>query len=340
MWNRPSSAPFAALLCAALLGLAHAARADGPPAGPPSGMLGGVPGGASAGPPSLAPGGIPGGVPGGGADAQAENPVIARVNGIELHRSDLDVLRRGLPPQLRSEPIDKVYPIVLRRLIDGKLLIEAARQAKLEQDPELQRRLAQFEDRLLQQAYIDRLVAEAVTDEKLRARYQTEIAGKGGREEVRARQILVPSEAEARSIIAELDKGADFVELAKKYSKDPSAENGGELGYFTHDKMVPAFADAAFALPAGGYTKEPVKTAFGWHVIEVEDRRMGPPPSFEESREQLLKLVVNETVEERLRELRSAARIETFGPDGKPVAEPGSQSGGPPVGPPSGAPGK
>jgi peptidyl-prolyl cis-trans isomerase C len=136
---------------------------------------------------------------------------------------------------------------------------------------------------------------------------------------VHARHILVPTEAEAKSVIAELEKGADFAALAKKYSKDPGAESGGDLGYFGHDDMVKEFADAAFALSPGQYTKTPVKTEFGWHVIKVEDRRAGKPPSFEEAREQLSREIAHGIIDGKLHDLRNAAKIEEFGLDGKPL---------------------
>jgi peptidyl-prolyl cis-trans isomerase C len=116
-----------------------------------------------------------------------------------------------------------------------------------------------------------------------------------------------------------LDKGADFAELAKKHSTDPGGKSGGDLGYFGRDDMVKEFTDAAFALPAGQYTKAPVKTEFGWHVIEVEDHRVSTPPSFEEARQEVTQLVAHDAVDAKLKELRGSAKIETYGLDGKPL---------------------
>ncbi|MBV9860303.1 MAG: peptidylprolyl isomerase [Alphaproteobacteria bacterium] len=269
----------------------------------------------SAGPASASPG-QPSPTPG----APSEDTVVARVNGIELHRSDLEAARRGLPPEAQKLPFEQVYPVLLDRMINGELLIDAGRKAHLENDPEVKRRLVRYEDRLIQEAYIDRLVTDAATEERLRARYQAFLRERPAQEQVHARHILVPTEAEAKTVIAELDKGADFAALAKKYSKDPGTDSGGDLGYFTKDEMVPAFAQAAFALPVGGYTKTPVKTEFGWHVIKVEDRRMAQPPSFEEAHDELVNQVANEVLAERVKQLRAEAKIEAFGPDGKPLA--------------------
>ena len=247
------------------------------------------------------------------------NTVVARVDGAELRLSDVETAQQNLPPQAQKLPLDQIYPILLDRLVDGALIAEAGRKDHLDQDPDLQRRLKRYEDRLVQEAYLNRAIKNAETEDRLKARYQTFLQEKAGHEEVHARHILVKTDAEARSVIAELDKGADFAALAKQYSTDPGAGSGGDLGYFGHDDMVKEFADAAFALPSGQYTKTPVKTEFGWHVIKVEDHRVTTPPSFDEAREEVTQLVARDVVDAKLKELRGAAKIETFGLDGKPL---------------------
>jgi peptidyl-prolyl cis-trans isomerase C len=247
------------------------------------------------------------------------NPIVARVDGVELHLSDVEAAQQNLPPQAQKLPLGQIYPILLDRLVDGALITEAGRKQHLDQDPEVQSRLRRYEDRLIQESYLNRAVKQAETDDRLRTRYQTLLKEKPAHEEVHASHILLATEAEAKSVIAELDKGADFAALAKKYSTDPGAQSGGDLGYFGHDEMVAEFADAAFALPAGQYTRTPVKTEFGWHVIKVEDRRLSKPPSFEEAREELNHDLANEIISAKLQELRGAAKIETFGLDGKPL---------------------
>jgi len=247
------------------------------------------------------------------------NTVVARVDGTELHLADVEAAQQNLPPQAQKLPLEQIYPMLLDRLVDGALITEAGRKEHLEQDSELQVRLKRYEDRLIQEAYLNQAIKAAETEGQLKARYQSFAKDKAGQEEVHAQHILVKTEDEAKSVIAELDKGADFGELAKKYSTDPSARSGGDLGYFGHDDMVPAFADTAFALAKGQYSKTPVKTEFGWHVIKVEDRRAGKPPSFEEAREQLSRDLAHEIIDAKLQELRSAAKIEEFGLDGKPL---------------------
>jgi peptidyl-prolyl cis-trans isomerase C len=295
MLTRPLLAPALGLVCAAGLAAGHAAMAADQPPAPPT---------TSAPAPSPLP---------------PPNTVVARVDGTELHLSDVEAAQQNLPPQAQKLPLEQIYPMLLDRLVDGMLITEAGRKERLEQDPELQVRLKRYEDRLIQEAYLNQAIKAAETEDQLKARYQTFAKDKAGREEVHAQHILVKTEDEAKSVIAELDKGADFGELAKKYSTDPSASSGGDLGYFGHDDMVKAFTDAAFALSPGRYSKTPVKTEFGWHVIKVEDRRAGKPPSFEEAREQLSRDLAHEIIDAKLQNLRGAAKIEEFGLDGKPL---------------------
>jgi len=295
MLTRPLLAPAFGLVCAAGLAAGHAAMAADQPPAPPT---------TSAPAPSPLP---------------PPNTVVARVDGTELHLSDVEAAQQNLPPQAQKLPLEQIYPMLLDRLVDGALITEAGRKEHLEQNPELQVRLKRYEDRLIQEAYLNQAIKAAETEDQLKARYQTFAKDQAGREEVHAQHILVKTEDEAKSVIAELDKGADFGELAKKYSTDPSASSGGDLGYFGHDDMVKAFTDAAFALPKGQYSKTPVKTEFGWHVIKVEDRRAGKPPSFEEAREQLSRDLAHEIIDAKLQNLRGAAKIEEFGLDGKPL---------------------
>jgi peptidyl-prolyl cis-trans isomerase C len=295
MLTRSLLAPALGLVCAAGFAAGHAVMAADPRATPSS------PGTPAA--QALPPG----------------NPVVARVDGTELRLSDVEAAQQNLPPQAKKLPLEQIYPILLDRLVDGMLITEAGRKEHLDQDPDVQSRLKQYEDRLIQEAYINRVVKPAETEDRLRTRYETFLKEKPAQDQVQARHILVKTETEAKSVIAELDKGADFTALAKKYSTDPGAESGGDLGYFKHDDMVKEFADAAFALSPGQYSKTPVKTEFGWHVIKVEDRRQGKPPTLEEAREQLSRDLAHEIIDAKLQNLRGAAKIEEFGLDGKPL---------------------
>ena len=244
-----------------------------------------------------------------------ENPLLAVVNGKEIRWADIEKSALGLPEDIRSQ-IETIFPALLQRLIDVQLLVWAAREDGLAEDAEVRRLVADYEDRVLSDTLIRRQVAGRVTPDMLRARYETHIAGLAARTEVWARHILLDSEARARKIIAELDAGADFAELARARSLGPTADRGGDLDYFTRDNMTPDFALAAFALEVGQYSPDPVPTEFGWHVIKVEDRRAEGGASFEEMQDQLRESVTRELLDELLQDLRGRAEIELY-PDAR-----------------------
>jgi peptidyl-prolyl cis-trans isomerase C len=250
----------------------------------------------------------------------ASDPVMARVDGKDIRGSDVMTLIRRLPAQTREVPMEKLVPAMIDTLINTHLIEEAAEKEHLQNDPEVQRRLAVAENEIVRQVYIERLVSKDLTDAKLRAAYDVFIKSMPPREEVDARHILVKTEAEAKQIVAQLERGADFGKLAKEKSIDPAGkDSGGDLGWFTKDQMVPEFANAAFALKKGQFTKVPVKTRFGWHIIKLVDRRAAPPPTFDDVKRQLAQRVQGEVIGEKVKELRTHAKIEIMGADGKPV---------------------
>lgn len=256
--------------------------------------------------------------------AATADPVVARVNGTELHRSEVIEAIRGLPPQVQQQPLDRLYPALLTQMVDTLLVSQAGRKARLQDDPEVKKRLALVQDQLIADAYVQRLLKKQVTEQKLHARYEKFVKDAPPREEIHARHILVASEDEAKAIIAELKKGDDFNKLAQEKTTDPSGKtSGGDLGYFTKDDMVPEFADAAFKLKPGEFSETPVKTQFGWHVIKVEDRRQAKPPTFEQVKPKLSNDMSRELVGDKVKELRVAAKIEVFNLDG---SKPGGQS--------------
>ncbi|OYW09983.1 MAG: peptidylprolyl isomerase, partial [Rhodospirillales bacterium 12-71-4] len=228
-----------------------------------------------------------------------------------------------LPEELRGMPAPTLFPLLLDQMITQKAITAAARASNLAQDPEVAARLRRAEEETLQQALITRAVAPAMTEEALRARYQQEVAGRTAEEEVRARHILVPTEAEARAALAEARRdGADFAEIARRRSTGPGSREGGDLGFFKRADMIPAFAEAAFAMQPGEISATPVRTQFGWHVIKVEARRAVPPPPFEEARESLRQRAFEEGVNAAVERIRAAARIERFNLDGSPQRAP------------------
>jgi peptidyl-prolyl cis-trans isomerase C len=262
------------------------------------------------------------GAPAQGAPAQApEDPVVAKVDGNPIRLSDLKDAAQSLPENMRGGmPPQSLYPMLLDQVIDGRALVSEAHKSGLDKDPSVQRLIAAAEDRALQTAVLSQAVAPAITDDALHARYDKEIAGKPGEEEVHARHILVGSEAEAKKIIADLKGGADFAALAKQYSKDPSGtQQGGDLGFFKKDEMVPEFATAAFALQPGQVTPTPVHSQFGWHVILVVERRRAEPPNFDQARDELRQRTIQEGVQKVVAKARQSVAVEKFNLDGSPA---------------------
>ncbi len=251
--------------------------------------------------------------------AAADDPVVATVNGMEIPRSDVIEAQRRLPEGLQDLPLETVFGMLVNSLVDSRLASAAAREQGLAEDQEFKSLMARIEEQILERMLLSRYIGERVTEEALRERHRTLIEETAAKVEVRARHILVDSEAKAREVIAELATGADFAELAKIRSSGPSSVDGGDLGYFARDDLDPAFTEAAFALDAGTITENPVQTQFGWHVIKTEDRRAAAAPSFEEARPRLEGELSQQIGAEYLRELREAATVVRFKPDGSPL---------------------
>jgi peptidyl-prolyl cis-trans isomerase C len=251
--------------------------------------------------------------------APAPDPVVAMVNGDEIRLSEVRAAQGQLPEQYRDAPLELIFQPLVDQMIDRKLAAAEARKQKVQDDPLVRRQLVAAEDSVLQSALWNRMIEDALTDEKVRARYDSEIASAAGQEEVHARHILVKTEAEARDVKAALEKGGDFAKLAGEKSIDPTP--GGDLGFFPRGVMVPEFTEAAFKLQPGEIS-EPVQSQFGWHVIRLEAKRDGGPPSFEESAEELRMGMARELVGAERQRLRGAAEVKTFNPDGTPQSRP------------------
>ncbi len=242
--------------------------------------------------------------------AAQEDKVVATVNGVEITDSELSLAEADLDRQFQQLPPQQRRAAALSALLEIKLLANKAVEQGMDQDEAFKRRMDFLRIRALHSAFVEKEVAGAVTDEAVRARYDQEIADTPPANEVHARHILVKTKKEAEEIIAELDTGKDFSELAKEKSTGPSAPTGGDLDYFQAGQMVPEFEKAAFALEVGTYTKEPVQTQFGWHVIKVEDKRKAQPQAFDEVKDRLRSLMMRDKYVELVGELRKSAEID------------------------------
>ena len=216
------------------------------------------------------------------APGPGPNSVVATVGDQKITEADLAFAAEDLGQDLQQVPQDQIRAVLLAQMIDLKLMAAAGKTANLDQSDLYKQRLSYLEARALRRAYTKQAVSDAITEDQIKAEYDKEIAAMPTVDEIHARHILVSSEDDAKAIKAQLDAGADFTALAKEKSIEPGArDSGGDLGYFTADKMVKPFADAAFKLKVNEIS-QPIQTQFGWHVIQVLDRRPAAKPTLQD----------------------------------------------------------
>jgi peptidyl-prolyl cis-trans isomerase C len=261
----------------------------------------------------------------------ADDPVLARVNGSEIHESDLKLAEDELGPSLPAQ-MDAATKRenLLNYLIDMKIVAKVADDRKLGDTDLFKRHIEFARQRLLMDALLSAEGKAALTDDAEHKVYEDAAKQMGSDQEVHARHILVETEEEAKQVVEELKKGADFAELAKKKSKDPGATDGGDLGFFTREQMVPEFSAAAFSLEPGKIS-EPVKSQFGWHIIKVEEKRNRKPPDFDQVKPQIDSYITRKAQAEAVTKLRAEAKIERLEPAdaAKPDAAPAAKDATP-----------
>jgi len=245
----------------------------------------------------------------------AEEKIIAKVGEIEISERVLGFAAIDLKQQFAQVPEEFRQAAILKTLIDISILAKAAEDAGLADREETKARINFLRARALHNAFYQENAVKGITDEQLKNRYDKEVAGTTPRRQVDARHILVKTEEEAMAIIGELDSGKDFAELAKAKSTGPSGKNGGTLGYFSKGQMVPEFEKAAFALENGTYTKKPVKTQFGYHIILKQDERDEKPPAFEDSKEGVRQVLLREKYLELIKTNREKFKVEIIDED-------------------------
>jgi peptidyl-prolyl cis-trans isomerase C len=252
------------------------------------------------------------------AGAQDADQVVARVNGTDIKASDVALAEEDIGSNLSQIPPESRREYLTSYLTDMNLVAKAAEGRKLADGDEFKRRLAYYRSKILMDLLLQSEAKAAVSDGAMHQLYDEASRQMTGQQEVRARHILVKTEDEAKAIIVELKNGADFAELAKQKSTDPGAAEGGDLGYFPKDEMVPEFADAAFKLEKGQIS-EPVHTRFGWHVIKVEDKRERQVPAFDQVRDQLATHLVRKAQAELITKLRADAKVERLEAPAQPA---------------------
>lgn len=249
------------------------------------------------------------------AAVPAPETVLATVNGQPITQGDIDMAAEDFADDLARVPDGARRSIILDVLIDMHVMADAAAKDGVTETAAFKQRMAFMELQTARNAYVQDKIAGAITDAEVKARYDEEVSKFGDNMEVRARHILVETEDEAKAIIADLKGGGDFAKIAGEKSKDPgSAAQGGDLGYFSRGQMVPPFEEAAFTLEIGSITETPVQSDFGFHVIQVEDKRKQAPPAYDQVQARLRDLLIREKFASTLASLKESAKIDVLDP--------------------------
>lgn len=244
---------------------------------------------------------------------QPGNPVVAKVGDKEITRVEVLEFIEQIPQNIKKDATAiEMFPRALSEMVDVMVVSDRADDAKIEQDPKVQEQLALARERIKRSVYLQEQVSAHINDDLLKDAYQKYIDGQTRDEEVRASHILVQTQGQALSIIKQLDEGTSFEVLATSLSLDESAQNGGDLGYFTAEEVVPEFAKAVSSIKVGDYSEQPVQTKFGWHVIKVTDRRIRSPESFEAVRPEIERTLQENVLNGLLKDWRAQADVQIF----------------------------
>ncbi|MGX1744721.1 peptidylprolyl isomerase [Bosea sp. NPDC055353] len=253
------------------------------------------------------------------AFAQADK-VVAKVDGIAITEKDVQLATEDLGERLAQLPEERKRDEVVNYLVDLKLGARAAAEAKIGDTPDFAARLAYYREKVLLDEYLTREGKKAVTPEAAKKLFDDTTKAMAPEEEAHARHILVEDEAQAKAAVERLKKGEDFAKVAAELSKDPgSGKEGGDLGWFTKDRMVPEFAEAAFKLKKGEIS-EPVKSQFGWHVIKLEDKRSKPLPDFAAVKPQIDQYLERKAQQDLVLAMREKAKVERLDKPAAPAA--------------------
>lgn len=242
-----------------------------------------------------------------------ENKVLAIINGHKITTKEVKLAADDILPNLVNVPPKLRYPFIVEYLIERRLIAQQAIREGMGSDSEYKTRIVFYQAKALRDAYFEKKLKASITEEMVRATYAKEAALVKPVERFRARHILVATEGEAKSIADKLKKGEKFEALAKQFSLDGSKDFGGDLGYFTADEMVAEFANTAKTMKKG-QTSDPVKTEFGWHIINLIDHQDGGPRPYKEVENAIRLVLLRKAVQEKVDGLRKSAKIEMIDP--------------------------
>ena len=254
------------------------------------------------------------------AYAKDEDKVLAKIDGKEIHESELKETITSYA--MISAPSDdqtfnydnlnqEMKDEIVKSIVLGDLILKEAKTAKTTETKEYKMAVQFAEKQLTQKFYIDKVIKEHITESKMKDRYKEIVAQQDNKEEYKASHILVKTEEEAKTIKKKLDKGTDFITLAKEFSLDGNKDDGGSLGYFSAGQMVPEFEKATAALKVGQIS-DPIKTDFGYHIIKLEDKRKVELPSFEKMRSKIYDSMASQFIQEYLSQLQKQNKVEFF----------------------------
>ena len=249
--------------------------------------------------------------------AEGKDGIAATVNGKNITVAEIRDAYNMNPEIKAKVPFGDFYEKTLDVFVDGELVYQAAVESKVTESADYKKQLKAMQEELARKVYIEQQVDKLVNDEQLKKVYADYKKSFKSEKEVKAKHILVDSEAKAKEVIAKLNKGGNFDKLAKEYSKEPA-----DLGYFPKEAMVPEFADAAFALKKGTYSKKPVKTQFGYHVIMVEDTRDSKPLTYEKIKPQLKAMLAQGAIGKVIGDASKNAKVTKYDLKGKTITAP------------------
>ena len=241
--------------------------------------------------------------------AQQARVAVGTVNGDTIWLDDVMQQVERLPAEFQKAPIADYFDQLVADMVDARIAANEARMSRHDSKENVASAMKIAADRVLAESWLGEKVSGSITDKKIQQAYQTFVADTSSRQQVTASHILVTTEDESKEIIALLESGADFSKLANTKSTGPSGPNGGSLGTFGRGQMVPAFEAAAFELNDGSFTKEPVQTQFGWHVIKVEGKAIVPAPTIDAIRGQLVHTLSTQALGRILEGLRAKQDI-------------------------------
>lgn len=234
----------------------------------------------------------------------------ATIDGTPLKGTEVQAFVAKLPPQVQGAPADKALELIVNQMINDRLVAKEAAAEKLDTNPVIAKRIQEAKEQVIRDAFVEKKLEGKITDAKVKAKYDELTKAMTPQDEIRASHILVKDEATAKDVLAQLAKGGDFAALAKKYSIDPTKDNGGDLGYFVRGAMVKEFGDVVFGMKKGETTKEAVKTQFGYHIIKVVDRRPQQKPKFDQVKDQIRGQLTDEQIRDIVKDLRDKAKVE------------------------------